>query len=161
MKSGTHFQKGDSGSTSAREHLLQTLIDAGYSSTRPRQAVIEVIANATGYLNPLQILEAAQRCYPQLGLVTVYRTLDILAEMGLVRKVHLDGGCHSYALAEKSHGHHIICESCKQVVEFEGCDLSSVLVTVERQTGYAVQDHWLELFGLCPDCRRKAQKQGG
>ena len=161
MKTDSQFQSGGDGNHTASEHLLRALVDAGYSSTRPRQAVITVIANASGYLNPLQILECACRFYPHLGLVTVYRTLDILAEMGLVRKVHLADGCHSYALAEKAHGHHIICEACKQVVEFEGCDLSSVLATVERQTGYEVKQHWLELFGLCPACRQKVQKQGG
>jgi Fe2+ or Zn2+ uptake regulation protein len=74
--------------------------------------------------------------------------------MGLVRKVHLADGCHSYALVEKTHGHHVICTSCQQLIEFEGCDLSAVLVSVERQTGFAVTDHWLEMFGLCPQCQR-------
>jgi Fe2+ or Zn2+ uptake regulation protein len=160
MKSDSHFQlPGDV--TTASERLLQSLVDAGYSLTQPRQAVIAVVANAAGYLNPLQILECARHYSPRIGLVTVYRTLDILAEMGLVRKVHLADGCHSYALTEKAHGHHIICEACQQVVEFDGCDLSAVLDSVEQQTGYQVKQHWLELFGVCPACRQKAQKEGG
>jgi Fur family transcriptional regulator, ferric uptake regulator len=154
MKTDSQFQKNDTGAP-VSDRLLAAMLDAGYSNTRPRQAVVDVIATANGYLSPVQILETAQRAYPQLGLVTVYRTLDIMAEMGLVRKVHLANGCHSYALAEKMHGHHIICESCRQVVEFDGCDLSSVIISVERQTGFAVTDHWLELFGLCPACRSK------
>jgi Fe2+ or Zn2+ uptake regulation protein len=143
------------------DRLMAALVDAGYSNTRPRQAVIAVIANASGYLNPAQILREARAIYPQIGLVTVYRTLDVLADLGLVRKVHLADGCHSYALTEKTHGHHVICAACRQVVEFEGCDLSAVFRRVERQTGYVVQDHWLEIFGLCPACRQKQHTQGG
>lgn len=143
------------------DRLLRALAGAGYSNTRSRQAVIEVITSANGYLSPPQILEAARQVHPHLGLVTVYRTLNILTEMGLVRKVHLSDGCHSYAVVEKSHGHHIICEACQQVMEFEGCDLSVVFRSVERQTGYEVKDHWLELFGVCPACRRKAESEGG
>lgn len=154
MKTEKQFQKTTEDSDSG-SHLLQAMAKAGYSTTQPRQAVIAVIANASGYLSPLQILATARQFYPPLGLVTVYRTLDILAHMGLVRKVHLSAGCHSYALTEKTHGHYIICQTCKQVVEFEGCDLGSVLAHVEGQTGYEVTGHWLELFGLCPACRAK------
>ena len=156
MRSDNHFHL-DGDITTTGEHLLQALLDAGYSSTLPRQATT-VIANASGYLSPPQILDSARRFSPRIGLVTVYRTLDILAQMGLVRKVHLADGCHSYALAEKAHGHHVICEACQQVMEFEGCNLRAA---VEQQTGYQVKQHWLELFGLCPACRQKAQQQGG
>lgn len=142
---------------SAPPHRLgQALASAGYSTTRPRQAVIDAIAAASGYLSPLQILEAARRDYPRIGLATVYRTLDLLAGIGVVRKVHLADGCHSYALAEKQHSHHIICTQCCQVIEFDGCDLETILGSVERQTGYTVQQHWLELLGLCSACRATA-----
>jgi Fur family transcriptional regulator, ferric uptake regulator len=139
------------------ERLLQSLAARGYSSTRPRRAIIDAIAGAPGYLSPADILAAAREVYPRLGSVTVYRTLDILVDAGLVRRVHLANGCHFYALAEKTHGHHIICQSCRQVVEFEGCDLSNILGRVESDTGYIVKGHWLEMFGLCPACRAKEQ----
>ncbi len=162
VKNETTFQKPDGvGEEQAASHLLRALQAAGYSSTLPRRAIIRVIAHATGYLNPVQIRDQARQWCPRLGLVTVYRTLDLLAEMGLVRKVHLAGGCHSYAVAQQGHRHHIICRECQQVAEFDGCDLSDVFASVERQTGYAVNGHWLELLGLCPRCVELAAGASG
>lgn len=152
METEKTFQYGPA-EQAAAQALLRSLGQAGYSTTRPRQAVIEAVATATGYLTPLQILARGRRSYARLGLVTVYRTLDILAGMGLVRKVHLKDGCHSYALAQQGHNHHIICRICRKVTDFEGCDISAVLESAARQTGFWVEEHWLELFGLCSQCR--------
>jgi len=84
--------------------------------------------------------------------VTVYRTLEILARLGLVCKVHVAAGCHSYVLAGRGHVHHIVCSSCRRVATFDGCDLEAFVSEVGRRTGYTVQSHWLELVGLCPAC---------
>lgn len=159
MTSHNHRQEAPPEPASVHDRLLHALAAHGYSSTRPRRAVIDAIAGAPGYVSPADILASARQRYPRLGLVTVYRTLGILADIGLVRKVHLPDGCHSYALAEKTHGHHIICQACSKVVEFEGCDLSTVLDRVESDTGYVVTDHWLEMFGVCPACRAKEQNR--
>jgi Fe2+ or Zn2+ uptake regulation protein len=128
---------------------------AGYSDTRPRRRVIELLAQADGALTPNDIRDQAQAGGIAIGLVTIYRTLDILAALGLVRKVHLPDGCHAYAVAACAHGHHVVCLRCQQVVEFEGCDLDleAMVARVRRQTGYRVDDHWLELLGLCPACQ--------
>jgi Fur family ferric uptake transcriptional regulator len=136
------------------DRLLRTLVGAGHSNTRPRQVVVEVIASTEGCFSPFEVLERGRQQHARLGLTTVYRTLELLASMGLVRKIHQDDGCHSYALVEKAHGHHIICERCHQVVEFEGCDLAPLLETISQETGYEVRGHWLELFGVCPHCQK-------
>ncbi len=138
------------------QRLLRTLADAGYSSTRPRRAVVDVVAEEPGGLSAADILERARRAYPGLGLVTVYRTLEILSSLGLVRRIHMDDGCHTYALAQCSHGHHIICERCHRAIEFEGCELRDLEDNVALQTGFQVTDHWLEMFGVCPNCQRQA-----
>lgn len=135
------------------ERLLQALIDRGYSSTRPRRAVAEVLAAAAEPLDPATILQRGQALYPRLGLTTVYRTLNLLIAAGLVHKTHLDDGCHTYALAEHAHRHHLICLSCARTVEFEGCDLGPMFQSLSRVTGYAIEGHRLELYGLCPACQ--------
>ena len=85
----------------------------------------------------------------------MYRTLDILVELGMLRRVHLDDGCHGYALSQAVHGHHLICSSCNQVVEFDGCDLDDLFKRITRKTGFAIEGHWLQVFGRCPKCQRK------
>jgi len=147
------FQNQDSSLASVGEHLLRALVEAGHSNTHPRQAIIQTVASAGACFSPLEILKQGRLRYARLGLTTVYRTLDLLASLGLVHKVHQEDGCHSYALTEKAHEQHIICERCHQMVAFEGHDLSAVLTAVSRETGYKVKGHRLEVFGVCPDCQ--------
>ena len=135
------------------EALANQLTARGYKLTRPRQAVLRVVAEAQESLSPAEIHARARKFYPQTGLVTVYRTLDVLAECGAVRKLHQPDGCHSYAPASGGHAHHIICANCQSVAEFGECDLTEMFRAVQRRTGYKIEGHWLELFGLCPNCR--------
>lgn len=153
------------------ETLLAALTRAGYSNTRARRAVVRALRDTGGQATPAELLTLGRVHHPALGLVTVYRTLDILDKLGLVRKLHLDAGCHSYAIsalavqhaapdaaaereASHVHSHHIICQRCSQAVEFEGCDLGIVVASVEAQTGFRVREHWLEMFGVCPECQK-------
>jgi Fur family ferric uptake transcriptional regulator len=116
--------------------------------------VVEALERADAWLSPERILSRAQARCPGLGLVTVYRTLSLLSEMGYVRRIHLVGGCNGYARADLMHSHHLVCRSCQQVVEFPGTeDLSRLVENVQEQTGFQVEDHMLELLGLCPACQ--------
>jgi len=133
-------------------NLSAVLVEHGHKLTRPRRAVLKVIAASAESLTPAEIHARAQKHYRRTGLVTVYRTLDLLTECGLVRKIHAEDGCHSYAPASEGHAHHIICENCHAVTEFDNCNLADLLAAVQRRTGYQVSGHWLELFGYCPRC---------
>jgi Fur family transcriptional regulator, ferric uptake regulator len=149
------------------ERVLAALIQAGYSNTRARRAVLAALCEAGGQASSAELLALGRAHHTDLGLVTVYRTLEILLSLGLVRKLHLDEGCHIFALSlagkhgearssdlgDHGHGHHVICRSCGRAVEFEGCDLGSVVTAVEAQTGFRVREHWLEMFGVCPACQ--------
>lgn len=137
----------------SEESLVRQLSQAGYRVTRPRRAVIRALLEDGGYSRPAEVRERARVHCPSVGLVTVYRTLDLLAEMGFVRRIHTEDGCHGYAAAEHGHRHHLVCRRCGATVEFEGCDLSTFLARVSRDTGYTVEDHLLELVGLCASCR--------
>src|SRR5262245_17213096 len=80
--------------------------------TRPRQAVLDIIEAADHHLTPAEIHKRARKKYPHLGLVTVYRTLDLLTELGYVQRVHFTAGCHSYIAAPQGHAHHLVCSNC-------------------------------------------------
>jgi Fur family transcriptional regulator, ferric uptake regulator len=135
-------------------NLQEKLNQKGLRLTHPRQVVISILETATVPLSPQTIHQRALEQNEKVGLVTVYRTLDLLDEFGLVRRVHSQDECHGYLLASPGHHHHLVCRSCKQAVEFIGSeDLSVIVQRVERQTGYQVSDHLLELYGLCPTCQ--------
>ncbi len=155
--------------------LLAALTQAGYHNTRARRAVLQALVDARGQATPNELLALGREVHGELGLVTVYRTLDILSELGLVRKLHLQHGCHTYAVSPAAmqaaghvpdetlqpaeppvqHAHHVICQQCQRAVEFAGCDIAAVVAQVEAQTGYRVRDHWLEMFGICPECQAR------
>lgn len=126
--------------------------------TRPRQAVLDIIGAAEHHLTPAEIYKRARKKYPHLGLVTVYRTLDLLTELGYVQRVHFDAGCHSYVAAAQGHAHHLVCSNCGKAQEFENCDLEPLIASLQRKTGYEIDVHMLELMGRCPDCSTHAQR---
>jgi len=134
--------------------LALSLCRAGYKMTAPRQAVLRAVAGMRSPLTAHQILIHARRGYPRLGLVTIYRTLEILLTLGHIRRLHLEGGCHTYAVAIASHGHYLICSRCGAAVEFNQCRMQGMVRGLARRTGYRISAHWLELFGECPRCQR-------
>ena len=133
--------------------MLGALAEAGYSDTRARHAVVEALCEFRRGVTPGDLLTRARAHHPHLGHVTVYRTLEILEKLGLIRKLHQEDGCSSYAASSRGHAHYVICRKCRAAVEFDRCTLDGVLRDVSARTGYVVEGHWLELFGLCPACR--------
>jgi Fur family ferric uptake transcriptional regulator len=132
----------------------QRLADVGCRITAPRRAVIQVLTQTEAPLSPQEVFERGGAIHPKLGLVTVYRTLNLLAELNMVRRIHREDGCHGYLPASPGHRHALICLDCGRAVEFLGGDDLHVLIErVEAGTGYRVDDHLLQLFGLCPDCQ--------
>jgi Fur family transcriptional regulator, ferric uptake regulator len=127
--------------------------------TRPRRAILAIIASADHHLTPAEIHHQARKKYPHLGLVTVYRTLDLLIELGYVQRVHFAAGCHSYAATAQGHAHHLVCSSCGKAQEFADCDLEPLIAHLQLKTGYEINVHMLELMGRCPDC--SAKERGG
>lgn len=136
------------------DSLKQGLRKNKHKLTRPRQTVMDVLAIAEHRLTPGEIYEKAKVRDPRIGLTTVYRTLDLLVDLGYIQRIHLEKGCHSYAPAVQRHGHQIVCSNCGRIQEFEGCDLDPLIKTLQSKTGYTINIHMLELLGLCPDCQR-------
>ncbi len=140
------------------ETLNTQLSEQGYKLTRQRKAVVEVVARAHTRLSAADVFTQAQLACPDLGLTTVYRTLEILEQMGVIRRVHMDDGCEGFAPATAEHGHHLICSRCQETIEFEDCNMTSLLKRVSEQTGFTIEQHWLELVGLCPKCQKNNRK---
>lgn len=140
----------------ACSEIAQALRRAGYRLTQPRLAVLQVLQENDEGLNPEEIYRQGKMLCASLGLVTVYRTLDLLAELGLARRVHSEQHCHCYASGGADR-HYLICQACHRVVEFPCAGLDDLIESVRQRTGYAITDHLLELSGLCPDCQDEHQ----
>jgi Fur family ferric uptake transcriptional regulator len=137
----------------SEDQIIEQLSGAGYRITAPRRAVVRALLEDEGHSTPAQVHARARRYCPTVGLVTIYRSLDLLIEMGFARRIHTEDGCHGYVPASHGHRHHIVCRNCGAAAEFEGCDLTPLLARVSREAGYEIETHLLELVGLCPDCQ--------
>ena len=126
----------------------------GYKLTPQRRAVIWAITSSQDHLTPAVIYEKVHQDHPDIGLVTVYRTLEILTELQLICELHAGGNCRSYTVSAPGHHHHLICSNCGTVVDFTGFGLSEVEQDLSRKTGFRIDDHLLEFVGLCRNCQK-------
>jgi Fur family ferric uptake transcriptional regulator len=140
---------------SLAQQWIEQLKDSGYRISHSLRAVVEILANTQRALNAIQIFDLARAAHPSLGLVSVYRTLDKLEQLNLIQRVHQPDGCHAYLPAFHGHQHLLLCRQCGLVLVFEGDDIGGLISRVERESGYQVHDHWLQLFGTCSSCQAK------
>lgn len=142
----------------AREWLNQ-IKRAGYRVTKPRLVVTRIIAQSPRALSAAEIYEQAKRDNPSIGLVSIYRTLDTLEELHIIKRVHQPDGCHTFIGAFHEHRHLLICTACGRAEYFEGHarEIKPLIQRVAEQTGFSVQDHWLQLSGLCSECRQASE----
>ena len=132
---------------------LEKLQSSGYRLTSPLRVIVDILAGSPRALGPLEIFDLGRRQYPRMGLVTVYRALEKLEELGLVQRVHQLNGCHAYLRSADGHEHILLCTRCGRVVYFHGDDLTSLIASVAQKTGFTIQEHWLQLHGLCTACQ--------
>ncbi len=131
---------------------------SGYKLTPQRLAVIKIISNTHDHLTPGAIFERVKQEYPSIGLVTIYRVLDILTKLELLCRVHTEDRCSSYLIRRPvGHHHHIICTECGKVADFNDCDLGRLQRTIAKATGFKIRGHLLEFDGLCHECSHKGQ----
>ena len=135
--------------------IITALRRHGYKLTPQRRAVIGSIASSPDHLTPAAIYEKVHQERSDIGLATIYRTLEILAKLGLICELHAGGSCRSYTIGAPEHHHHLICSNCGEVVDFSGYDLSPLERRLSRETGFEIEDHLLEFIGRCQNCKAK------
>lgn len=137
-------------------NLQDKLNQQGLRLTRPRRVVLSILKESSIPLSPQTIYQRSLEAHEDIGLVTVYRTLEMLSDLDLVRRVHGHEECHGYILGSPGHHHHLVCRKCETTVEFTGADdLVALLGRIQQQTGFKVDEHLLQLYGLCPQCQQE------
>ncbi len=136
------------------EELAHYLRRAGLKQTRQRELVARVVLAHQGHAAVDEIYRAARRLDPRVGYSTIYRTLRILKDAGLVAELQIGDGQTRYEPELSSHHHdHLICTSCRKIVEFECVTIEERQAQVARDHGFRVSSHKHEIYGLCPDCQ--------
>ncbi len=133
--------------------IVSTLRRRGYRVTPQRRRVVSAIAASHDHFTPAMIHQKISRGDTGLGLVTVYRTLEVLAELDLICRLHAGGNCPSYTIGAARDHHHLICSGCGRVVDFAAGDLAGLAARLARESGFRIDGRLLEFTGLCQTCQ--------
>ncbi len=135
------------------ESLQQALESRGYRLTAARRVILDTLVESGGHLTADEVAERARQRATGIGRMTVYRTLDLLCALGLLRPVYQGTGAAHYILMEDGHHHHLVCSGCGQVIEFVECDFDDLHRQIAERYGFHVEGHLLELYGVCEVCK--------
>ena len=139
----------------------------GYRITLGREAVLDILTKASEHLSAEDIYLKVHKSSPSIGLTSIYRTLEILVNMGLVFKFDFGDGRARYELAEgpgeKDHHHHLVCTECKRVINYTDFidDEIDLLQKTEKglskKYNFEITNHLIQFYGVCGGCRNTAK----
>jgi len=142
-----------------KEAFKQLLKDRGLKVTKQRLTVLEAIASRPEeHLTAEEIFELVKADCPDIGLATVYRTIQLLSELHLIDRINFDDGFVRYEMGTVSecehrhHHHHLICMKCGKVISFRDDLLEELEDKITAVTGFSVVDHEVKLYGFCKEC---------
>ncbi|MGB5824065.1 MAG: Fur family transcriptional regulator [Proteocatella sp.] len=137
--------------------LLDSIKDHGYKLTPQRREILKTLVKSKGkHLSCDEIYENDRTQCPEIGIATVYRTLQILENTENINRLNLDDGCIRYEidLNEETHNHHhLICKLCGSVSEVRVDLLENLENNIEKNYGFKILDHDLKFFGICNKCK--------
>jgi Fur family ferric uptake transcriptional regulator len=146
----------EAGNSRARQRFLDFLAQKKLRLTAPRRAIIEAVFGTQKHFTAEELLAWAQQRDKSVSRATVYRTLPLLTESGLVREMDF-GGDHKFYdpnYAEHPHHNHIICQDCGKIVEFESRQIERLENEISRRLGFSVKAHRLQITATCEEFRR-------
>jgi Fur family ferric uptake transcriptional regulator len=133
------------------ESVTLKLEARGHRVTPSRRAVIAAILSQRDHFTVDDLL---QRCRGA-GRATVFRTVRLLTDLGVVCRVLLEDGSLHYRLSQRGHHHHLVCTDCGAVEDLDQCAVDDVVRGLSGESGFEVEGHWLELYGRCASCRAR------
>lgn len=147
------------GSAPLTRRAVETILSQhGYRLTGPRATIVETMLQ---YDRPFTAEQLVTALRPErtnesprpIGRATVYRTLEILASVDVLTRLIQADGHPAYVWDVPGHRHHLVCTGCGTAISFTSCPVNELVSTLVRETAFVIQDHMLEVFGLCPKCQ--------
>lgn len=139
------------------EVLMQRIKEKGFKITNQRLCVIDVLQESQGnHLTAEEIYDQVKRKNPEIGLATVYRTIQLLFDLKIIDKLNLNDGIVRYELGnmdDSHHHHHLICEKCGKVIEVKDDLLENIESQIESDYAFQITNHILKFYGICEDCK--------
>ena len=132
--------------------LANVIVENGHRLTYARRVIIETLVQSKGHITADSLAELVHQSTPQVGRMTVYRTLELLSELGVIRPIYQGTGAAHYILMADGSHHHLICNRCHDVIEFDDCFADELEKLLAKKFGFQVTSHLLEMHGLCTNC---------
>lgn len=137
--------------------IVEAFGGAGYRLTEPRRALARLIEGHTGHFTADDLVSESRERRLGVGRATVFRSLDILADLHVIERLDLPNGEHAFVACEPAHHHHVVCSSCGRSADVGDSGMSTVIDEVARKSGYRIDTHRLELFGVCGSCQATSE----
>jgi Fur family transcriptional regulator, ferric uptake regulator len=132
---------------------VQRLREAGYKLTTARLTVLDVLESHHKHLTSTEVLEAVATIDPSIGRASVFRTLDLLTRLAIIRPTYIESSMTPhYVLLPDGHHHHIVCVNCNRTIEFDECHLEELARELESKFNVRITGHLLEFYGVCVTC---------
>ena len=128
-------------------------------NTKQRCAIMSALEQSPFPVTAEELAEKVCRAVPGIALSTIYRNLERLCDAGQINRLVFEDGVARYETPGAVHGHYLICTGCSKKVRIEECPLSELSKKLEQDTGFSVLGHNLQLYGLCPECRKSTEKK--
>ena len=139
--------------------LKEDLKKKGYKLTPQRRSIVDtIIDNEGNHLTAEEIYDKVKISCPEIGLATVYRTILLLEELGVISRLDLNDGCSRYEIIhsnETHRHHHLICNTCNKVSEVQTDLLEELEADIEKQYKFKILDHSVKFYGICDECQKK------
>ncbi|MBI3751989.1 MAG: transcriptional repressor, partial [Chloroflexi bacterium] len=125
------------------EAILDAFESAGYRLTEPRRVVARLVSDQGGHFTADELVTALRGRHRGVGRATVFRSLEVLAELGLVERLDLPSGGHAFVACEAAHHHHVVCSRCGRSTDIADSGLAAIIADVGRRSGYRIESHRL------------------
>jgi Fur family transcriptional regulator, ferric uptake regulator len=132
----------------------KALLEKGYRLTPQRIMVVEALHSVDTHIGAEEIFAKLKEKYPYANISTVYRTLELLKELGLVAEIQVSDGIARYHVRERGHHHHLVCNKCGKISELPESELIPLEKSLIKHQGFKADLRHLAIFGLCFDCRK-------
>ena len=141
------------------ERIVQAIEKAGYQPTPNRRLVAGLVAATGGHFTAADLLERGRRERVKIGRATVFRALDLLTTLRVVERLDLRDGSHAYVVCDADeHHHHLVCSRCGRSEDVADGELAALVDDIASRSGFSIEAHRLELFGICPACAEPAPR---
>lgn len=135
------------------EYLLTKLRKQGHRITPQRMALLRLLTTSDDHLTAAQIHEKMRERFPTMSLATVYKTLNLLKEMGEVLELGFRDDDNRYDGSDPSPHPHLICIRCRKIIDLDMPEFGDVDQEIAVTSGFKILKHRLDFFGICPDCQ--------